>query len=88
MIEESNKLLVFKYSSGVAIYSFLCVKYSTGVAVIEITIKEMPFSLSIAYLIKVGRLIMKFHDETEEGLLSENYFEMFVCVTPVIAVYE
>ena len=43
MIEESNKFLVFKYS--------------TGVAVIEITIKEMPFSLSTAYLIKVGRVI-------------------------------
>ena len=31
---------------------------------------------------------MKFHDETEEGVLSENYWKMYVCVTPVISVYE
>ena len=69
MIEENNKFLVFKYS--------------TGVAVIEIAIKEMPYSLSIAYLIKVGRMIiMKFHDETEEGVLSEDYWKIFVCGTP------
>ena len=40
LIEESNKFLVFKYSEGDA--------------VLEITLKEMPFSLfATAYLIKV-----------------------------------
>ena len=51
MIEESNKFLVFKYSEGDA--------------VLEITLKEMPFSLfATAYLIKVpARCDDEVHDD-------------------------
>ena len=75
-MEESNKFLVFKYSEGDA--------------VLEITLKEMPFSLfATAYLIKVPA---RCDDEVSMMMKQQkaeiDYWTRCACVTPVIAVYE